>query len=164
MAATFFPISSLIHTPKSLHLHLPPHTSLSNISRIHGLSSALSLKETFQHHKVERRWRLFATPENFMLSDANAAVQDTQQIVSSPDNGVNTIVSSLLIVAFIGLSILTIGVIYIAVTDFLQKRESEKFEKQEAAKKKSGKKGKVRVRRDGPRGFGQKVELDDFDD
>lgn len=52
-------------------------------------------------------------------------------------------------------------VIYIAVTDFLQKREREKFEKEEAAKKKkSGKKGKVKART-GPRGFGQKAEDDD---
>lgn len=53
-----------------------------------------------------------------------------------------------------------------AVTDFLQKREREKFEKEEAAKKKkkNGKKGKVKSRA-GPRGFGQKVaEDDDVDD
>lgn len=50
-------------------------------------------------------------------------------------------------------------VIYIAVTDFLQKREKEKFEKEEAAQKKSGgKKKKVRARA-GPRGFGQKIEV-----
>lgn len=56
-------------------------------------------------------------------------------------------------------------VIYIAVTDYLQKREGEKFDKEEAAKKKKGgKKGKVRVRA-GPKGFGQKiVESDDFGD
>lgn len=58
-------------------------------------------------------------------------------------------------------------VIYIAVTDFLQKREGEKFEKEEAAKKKkkSGKKGRgVRAgARGGPRGFGQKIEEDDDD-
>lgn len=43
------------------------------------------------------------------------------------------------------------------MTDFLQKREREKFEKEEAAKtKKSGKKKKVKVRA-GPRGFGQKI-------
>ena len=52
-------------------------------------------------------------------------------------------------------------VIYIAVTDFLQKREREKFEKEEAAnKKKNGKKKKVRARA-GPRGFGQKIDDDD---
>lgn len=52
-----------------------------------------------------------------------------------------------------------------AVTDFLQKREREKFEKEEVAKKKkNGKKGKVKSRA-GPRGFGQKVaEDDDVDD
>lgn len=55
-------------------------------------------------------------------------------------------------------------VIYIAVTDFLQKREREKYEKEEAAKKKkSGKKKKVRART-GPRGFGQKIDDDDEED
>jgi hypothetical protein len=54
-------------------------------------------------------------------------------------------------------------VIYIGVTDFLQKREREKFEKEEAAnKKKTGKKKKVRARA-GPRGFGQKID-DDYDE
>jgi hypothetical protein len=49
------------------------------------------------------------------------------------------------------------------VTDFLQKREREKFEKEEAAnKKKTGKKKKVRARA-GPRGFGQKID-DDYDE
>lgn len=57
--------------------------------------------------------------------------------------------------------------IYIAVTDFLTKREREKFEKEEAAKKKKkgGKRGKVRARaRAGPRGFGQKIQEEDDDD
>lgn len=56
-------------------------------------------------------------------------------------------------------------VIYIAVTDFLQKRERDKYEKEEDAKKKKkkgGKKGKVKARaRGGPRGFGQKLQEDD---
>lgn len=67
-------------------------------------------------------------------------------------------------IAFIGLAILTIGVIYIAVTDILQKREKEKFETEEAAanKKKNGKK-KVRAKAR-PRGFGQKkINKDDED-
>lgn len=56
-------------------------------------------------------------------------------------------------------------VIYIGVTDFLQKREREKFEKEEAAKKKKvvGKKVKARTRA-GPRGFGQKIDDDEDDD
>lgn len=47
------------------------------------------------------------------------------------------------------------------MTDFLQKREREKFEKEEGTKKK-----KVKVKaRAGPRGFGQKInEADDVDD
>ena len=55
-------------------------------------------------------------------------------------------------------------VVYIAVTDFLQKREKEKFEKEEEAtnKKKGGKKKKVRART-GPRGFGQKIEEENDD-
>lgn len=52
---------------------------------------------------------------------------------------------------------------YIAVADFLQKREREKFEKEETErKKKSGKKVKTKART-GPRGFGQKVEGEDDD-
>ena len=53
-------------------------------------------------------------------------------------------------------------VVYIAVADFLQKREREKFEKEESAqkKKKSGKKTKMKARA-GPRGFGQKLEEED---
>lgn len=54
-------------------------------------------------------------------------------------------------------------VIYIAVSDFLQKREKEKFEKEESAKKKNGKKRKVRARA-GPRGFGQKIDEESGDD
>lgn len=60
---------------------------------------------------------------------------------------------------------LSLQVIYIAVTDYLQKREREKFEKEETAKKTKGnKKRKVKARA-GPRGFGQKIdEVDDDDD
>lgn len=53
-------------------------------------------------------------------------------------------------------------VVYIGVTEFLGKREREKFEKEEAAKKskKSGKKKATRAKA-GPRGFGQKIEDND---
>lgn len=56
-------------------------------------------------------------------------------------------------------------IIYIAVTDFLQKREREKFAKEEAAnKRKGGKKGRIGSRaRGGPRGFGQKIEEENDD-
>lgn len=54
-------------------------------------------------------------------------------------------------------------VVYIGVTEFLGKRERDKFEKEEAAKKskKSGKKKAATRARAGPRGFGQKIDEDD---
>ncbi|KAK1321238.1 hypothetical protein QJS10_CPA03g01677 [Acorus calamus] len=105
-------------------------------------------------------WRASAANEDVLAS--NAPIEETQKIVSTNGDATSTIISVLLTIAFVGLTILTVGVIYIAVTDFLQKREREKFEKEEAAqkKKKSGKKVKVRAR-PGPRGFGQKIEADD---
>jgi len=58
--------------------------------------------------------------------------------------------------------VLHLQVIYLAVVDFLQKREKEKFEKEEASKKGKKKKKKVVGRaRAGPRGFGQKVVEED---
>ncbi|XP_076937067.1 uncharacterized protein LOC143604490 [Bidens hawaiensis] len=106
-----------------------------------------------------------ATPNGvFILSEAKPPDNTTDQIVSAAsDNGdgVSVVISVLLSIAFVGLSVLTVGVIYIAVTDFLQKREKEKFEKEEAEKaKKGGKKKRVRPRV-GPKGFGQKIDDDD---
>lgn len=92
-----------------------------------------------------------------------ATVEKAQQIIpaAAEDSAASTVVSALLVVAFIGLSILTIGVIYLAVQDFLRKREREKFEKEDAEKKKKGgKKAKAKART-GPRGFGQKIEEDE---
>lgn len=60
--------------------------------------------------------------------------------------------------------LLWLQIIYLGVTDFLQKRETEKLRKEEESKKKRVKKRKVRAR-SGPRGFGQKINEDDeFDD
>ncbi|KAJ7947618.1 Transmembrane protein [Quillaja saponaria] len=111
--------------------------------------------------KSNQLWRIQAAPQDVVPSEVTV-IEDSQQIVSTSDDGVSTIVSVLLFIAFVGLSILTVGVIYIAVTDFLQKREKEKFEKEEESKKSGKKKKKVRVRA-GPRGFGQKIEEDEND-
>ncbi|XP_054813700.1 uncharacterized protein LOC129314321 [Prosopis cineraria] len=95
----------------------------------------------------------------------STVVQAAQEIVSASDSddGVSYVISALLFVAFFGLSILTLGVIYLGVTDFLQKREKDKFEKQEAANSgKQKKKKKIRARA-GPKGFGQKI-IDDNDE
>ncbi|KAL3850649.1 hypothetical protein ACJIZ3_012531 [Penstemon smallii] len=150
---------SIFLNPKSLHFknsYTPLLATNSSIERSHFLNLS----------KPYKTWKLSANLGNYLISEA-IPLETSQDIVSTTDNGVSNAISALLLIAFVGLTILTIGVIYIAVTDFLQKREREKFEKEEAAKKKkSGKKGKVRARaRAGPKGFGQKIEEDDdFDE
>ncbi|CAK9314528.1 unnamed protein product [Citrullus colocynthis] len=156
----------------SISLSLPIFLSSSNLlpTLRSSSSTALSHRRTLlipnplqqNRQKGISIWRLHATSEETFASDSAALVEKSQEIVSTTDDGVSTIISVLLFVAFIGLSILTIGVIYIAVTDFLQKREKEKFEKEEAGKKKSGKKKKVKAK-GGPRGFGQKIEEEEED-
>ncbi|XP_019053929.1 PREDICTED: uncharacterized protein LOC104601068 [Nelumbo nucifera] len=74
--------------------------------------------------KNTRIWRIPATSGDVLPSDA--PIETAQRIVSSDDSGVFTVISVLLFIAFFGLSILTIGVIYIGVSDFLQKRERER--------------------------------------
>ncbi|KAF5470522.1 hypothetical protein F2P56_011028 [Juglans regia] len=134
--------------------------------------NVFSSKRTNLSHNLPREftrpstqiWRVSAASEggDVLPIEATPLLENSQELVSTSDDGVSTIISTLLFIGFIGLSVLTIGVIYIAVTDFLQKREREKFEKEEAAKeKKSGKKKKVRAKA-GPKGFGQRT--DDRDD
>ncbi|CAN1150524.1 hypothetical protein LINPERHAP2_LOCUS17627 [Linum perenne] len=149
------PSSSLLFFPP-----LPVTTSLST------LNLSISPNPRFSsHHKPHSRNRIIlaaAAPP----ADVVAPLDTAQELVV-PDDGVGTIISTLLLIAFVILSVLTIGVIYIAVTDFLQKREGEKFKKEEEAKqkKKGGKERKLRARsRAGPRGFGQKVAVDEEDE
>ncbi|KAI4382391.1 hypothetical protein MLD38_008364 [Melastoma candidum] len=139
----------------------PPKSVCPNVAVRHSSSVGLSIPR-----KRGRSWRLSSAAEDALPLDAASVEGSSPEIISSGDEGASTIIQVLLFAAFVGLSILTIGVIYIAVTDFLQKREREKFEKEEAAKaKKGGKKGKVRARaRAGPRGFGQKPDPDESDD
>ncbi|XP_058109560.1 uncharacterized protein LOC131252836 [Magnolia sinica] len=157
-------ISFLSPTSHSSRQPLKPSLPFSSFPIL--LSTYHSKKTIFcpsPTHKTSQKstpnLRISATSGEVLPSDT--PIEKTQQIVSSDDASGSTIISALLFFAFVGLSILTVGVIYIAVTDFLQKREREKFEKEETAKKKkSGKKGKVKARA-GPRGFGQKIEEDD---
>ncbi|EPS62491.1 hypothetical protein M569_12300 [Genlisea aurea] len=125
-----------------------------------------SLKLRSRPDASEPRRRKICAGGFFLVSEANP-VENSRGIVvggGDDDDGVaGVIVSTLLFVAFVGLSILTVGAIYIAVTDFLQKREEEKFQKEEAAaakktmkkKKNNNNKGPF-FRGDRPRGFGQK--------
>ncbi|KAK1357236.1 Glucan endo-1,3-beta-glucosidase btgC [Heracleum sosnowskyi] len=117
--------------------------------------------------KFKHSSRIYAISENLQLAEVTP-VENSEQLVTTTaasGDGVSNIISVLLFIAFVGLSVLTIGVIYIAVTDYLQKREREKFEKEESAKKKkANKKRKVKARA-GPKGFGQKIiEVDEDDD
>ncbi|GKV32917.1 hypothetical protein SLEP1_g41481 [Rubroshorea leprosula] len=135
-----------------------------------SLPAAKSSRKSNHFHTPSRRdqeksvqlWRIHATSGEVIPVDSTP-LENSEEIVSaSGDDGVATIISALLFLAFVALSILTIGVIYLGVQDFLRKREREKFEK-EAATQKSGKKKKVRARaRTGPRGFGQKI--DEYED
>ncbi|KAG7010536.1 hypothetical protein SDJN02_27330, partial [Cucurbita argyrosperma subsp. argyrosperma] len=128
-----------------------PFASSSTLSPTNISRSESSPAESSKRISI---WRLHATSEETLASESAALVEKSKEIVS----GVSTVTSVLLFVAFIGLSILTIGVIYIAVTDFLQKREKEKFEKEEAANnKKSGKRKKMKAKA-GSKGFGQKID------
>ncbi|KAL2898908.1 hypothetical protein RDABS01_023990 [Bienertia sinuspersici] len=169
-------------TTSSLFFHLSPPIIPKNIflsptfnkSSYQPLISyhTLSKFKTLNFQNPNHRQILISKkPRNYKVSAAaseDAAIipaETAQDIVSSTsgNDGVSNVISILLFIAFVALSILTIGVIYISVTDFLQKREREKFEKEEAAKKKKGGK-KVRTRaRAGPRGFGQKVDEEDDD-
>ncbi|KAJ8484709.1 hypothetical protein OPV22_017194 [Ensete ventricosum] len=113
--------------------------------------------------KSSRIWRVSTVVEE-ALPPEEATVEKAQQIIpaAAVDSATSTVISALLLIAFVGLCILTIGVIYLVVQDFLRKREGEKFEKEDAEKKKKkgGKKAKAKART-GPRGFGQKIEEDE---
>ncbi|XVE59294.1 hypothetical protein DITRI_Ditri05aG0034500 [Diplodiscus trichospermus] len=161
-----------ISKPRS-HFSLSAHHSFLLFTSPLSLSTTTSRKPIPFHNpsqvnnqkKSDKLWITFATPEEVLPSDSTP-LGSSQQIVSSTgDEGVATIIQALLFVAFVALTILSIGVVYIWVQDFLEKREREKFEKDEAANKKNGKKKKkkkVRARA-GPRGFGQKIDDDDDD-
>ncbi|KAG9454618.1 hypothetical protein H6P81_007522 [Aristolochia fimbriata] len=136
-----------LHSSPAL-CHSPFHQSVASIALLPS-SHKFSLKNT-------RIRRTSATSTDALPSETAA---DTSPLVAFTEDSVSSsIISVLFFLAFVALSILTIGVIYIGVSDFLQKREREKIEKEEEAKaKKGGKKKKARART-GPRGFGQKIE------
>ncbi|KAK4408787.1 hypothetical protein Sango_0459700 [Sesamum angolense] len=158
------PVISLIFKPKAACLV----TARNSFSPLHApklTSPATQRRSCFLHlpeavwPKPTKSWKLSATQGNFLLLEASP-VQTSEEIVSTSDGGGINVVSALFFIAFICLSILTIGVIYIAVTDFCRRGRERSFEKEEAAKKKkSGKKGKVRARaRAGPEALGRRLK------
>ncbi|KAI8523731.1 hypothetical protein RHMOL_Rhmol13G0095200 [Rhododendron molle] len=162
-----FPLSSSFLSPKPRFFPLNTHndSSLSLTSK-----RAIQFNTTPRLEIPPKRaqfWKTSAVSGDALPVEANPVENSEQIVASSGGDGVSTIISVLLFLAFIGLSILTIGVIYIAVTDFLTRRESDKFAKEEAARikkrKKSGKNKRVIRARAGPRGFGQKREEEEDD-
>ncbi|KAJ4832653.1 hypothetical protein Tsubulata_043342 [Turnera subulata] len=170
----FLPISKPKPNPNPILSSLNTHILALNLSKPNSLSlstTCVSPKPaTFRPLKIRHNkapsWRLYAAPEEALVSDTTTPLETSQQLVSAATGDSTAyIVQALLITAFVALSILTIGVVYIGVTDFLQKRESQKYEKELAAKQKGKKKRKPRARA-GPKGFGQKIDDgvdDDFD-
>ncbi|PIA54689.1 hypothetical protein AQUCO_00900925v1 [Aquilegia coerulea] len=162
VSLSLLPSSTFTFSSKKPRFHLNFHNSsfqITSFSILPNTLTSLPAKKTCQKNKV---WRISVAAEDVLPSEV--PIETTQEIIPAASDGVSTIISGLLFIAFIGLSVLTIGVIYIAVTDFLQKREKEKFEKEEAENKskKKGKKGTPRAKT-GPRGFGQTIEDDDDD-
>lgn len=109
-------------------------------------------------------------PASSLISDAEQ-VPIPPGIATASGDGASIVISALFLTAFIALSVLTAGVIYLAVTDFIQRRESEKLDREEASKRKkkkekeSRRRGKVASRaKSGPLGFGQKIVEEDDED
>uniref|UniRef100_A0A7N0ULD4 Transmembrane protein n=1 Tax=Kalanchoe fedtschenkoi TaxID=63787 RepID=A0A7N0ULD4_KALFE len=156
--------SSTISTPKVKPTQLIRSNSNSSSTATHfGFArSNNTIPPLLLRHKNNNT----TIPKPAAVMPTAASASDAIPAQTAPDTATSTIISALLFIAFVGLSILTIGVLYIAATDFLQKREGEKFQKEEAEKKKKGggKKRQMKARA-GPKGFGQKiVEADEADD
>lgn len=153
--ATFLSTSS---SSSSLHFNTRFY-SLPTTSSFSPIITTTTRKSIY----FQRKSKLWPNPVAATAVE-DAAIDASEQLASSTatDDGVSIIVSALFFIAFIGLSVITIGVIYLAVTDFLTKREKEKFEKEEAASGK--KKRKRKVVRAGPKGFGQKIVQTEDDD
>ncbi|KAK9940588.1 hypothetical protein M0R45_017242 [Rubus argutus] len=161
--STFLPILKSNHC-QFLRTQKPNSLPLSTQTNI-------STKKTIIFHNaydnINQRstpiWRTYATSVESVAAEANPIETTNQIVATTSDDGVSLTISVLLFIAFVGLTILTIGVVYLGVTDYLQKREREKLEKdEEANKKKGGKKKRLRARA-GPKGFGQKIDEFDFE-
>jgi len=61
-------------------------------------------------HKSTQVWRVSAASGGEVVPSEAAPLESSQEIVSTSDDGVSNIISGLLLIAFIGLSVLTIGV------------------------------------------------------
>ncbi|KAL2613921.1 hypothetical protein R1flu_025613 [Riccia fluitans] len=93
---------------------------------------------------------------------AEEVVVDTS--AQATEGAADTLLGVLFTAAFIGLSILTIGVVYLSVTDWLEKRERDALAKTAASDQdKLGAPVKNSVERFTPKGFGKKIEKSEKD-
>lgn len=60
--------------------------------------------------KSTQIWRVSAASGGEIVPSEAAPLENSQEILSTSDDGVSNIISALLFIAFIGLSVLTIGV------------------------------------------------------
>lgn len=95
----------------------------------------------------------------FLVSSQSALADEIIEagVQEAPDLVANNTLSFLFIASFLGLSVLTIGVVYLSVQDFLEKRQLESESKAVAQGKKSSATPEVvEAGQSGPRGFGGK--------
>lgn len=117
LTCIFKPRTSYPLKPCDLSLHLTPSLILPTT-----LHSKRTIFYRHPPHKISQRnnwiWRISATSEDVLPSDA--PIETTQQLISTDESGVSTIISVLLFIAFLGLSVLTIGVKYLLILFFLK--------------------------------------------
>lgn len=168
--------SSLLQPLRTSHRHTPTF-SLSNSAalpltcRIRASRSNSIAEEATGSGR--RTIELSALSVTGSLLSAGASLAEEAAVVADPsDVGISTTVSTLFVVATIGLVVLTSGVIYLALSDFLDKRalqeEQKKVAQQQEKPKKSSKQAvKAAARVGGPKGFGSgkrtKSDGEDFD-
>ncbi|KAL3678961.1 hypothetical protein R1sor_021917 [Riccia sorocarpa] len=93
---------------------------------------------------------------------AEEVVVDTS--AQAADGAADALLGVLFTAAFIGLSILTIGVLYLSVTEWLEKRERDALAKVAGSEQdKLGAPVKDKLGRFAPKGFGKKVEKSEKD-
>ena len=108
--ATFF--SSLQSRASRPSLSLQSHRSPPPTSSLTIISSKNPIFSNYPFHLISRRREKIRAASQDILASEATSIETSLQIVSTGDDSVSTVISVLLFVAFLGLSILTIGVKY----------------------------------------------------
>nr|GMD12426.1 uncharacterized protein LOC109173579 [Ipomoea batatas]GMD15840.1 uncharacterized protein LOC109173579 [Ipomoea batatas] len=97
-------------SPSPLLPPLKPLTAHSTrLSLLFPVTSPSQLSSERISHSRRNGGRISAFSENFLLSEADA-VLNSPDIASTADGGTSSVISTLLLIAFVGLSVLTAGV------------------------------------------------------